>query len=117
VVIGATMVGYISIPSGEVIQATTPHLVFMIVFPGVIALLGWNIGVSILSPINALLFINFVPVTTLLVSVFQGYDVTVFDLVGTVLIILSLLSNNLFVRLQKKESKRSVQTKLRQQVS
>lgn len=117
VVIGATMVGYISIPSGEVIRATTPHLVFMIVFPGLVALLGWNIGVSILSPINALLFINFVPVTTLLVSVFQGYDVAVFDTVGTVLIILSLLSNNLFVRLQKKESKQSVQTKLRQQVS
>jgi drug/metabolite transporter (DMT)-like permease len=117
VVIGATMVGYISIPSGEVIQATTPHLLFMIVFPGLIALLGWNIGVSILSPINALLFINFVPVTTLLVSVFQGYDVTAFDLVGTVLIILSLLSNNVFVRLQKRGSKQSVQTKLRQQVS
>ena len=117
VVIGATLFGYISIPTGEVIMATSPHLVFMIIFPGLIALLGWNIGVSILSPINGLLFINFVPVTTLLVSVFQGYQITFFDHVGTVLIILSLVSNNLFVRLQKKNSKQPVQTKLRQQVS
>ncbi|MCM3670541.1 DMT family transporter [Mesobacillus maritimus] len=117
VVIGATMVGYISIPTSEVILATSPHLLFMIIFPGLIALLGWNIGVSILSPINALLFINFVPVTTLLVSVFQGYQITVFDLVGTVLIILSLVSNNLFVRLQKKASKQPVQTKLHQRIS
>ena len=68
----------------------------MIIFPGLIALLGWNIGVSILSPLNALLFINFVPVTTLSVSIFQGNHVTMFDLLGTVFIIVSLLSNNIF---------------------
>ena len=82
----------------------------MIVFPGLIALLGWNIGVSILSPINALLFINFVPVTTLLISIYQGNDVTMFDILGTVLIVLSLLANNIFVRLQKKGYKQLVQT-------
>ncbi|WP_053362523.1 DMT family transporter [Bacillus sp. FJAT-27251] len=117
VVIGATLVGYISIPTGEVIKATSPHLVFMIIFPGLIALLGWNTGVSILSPINSLLFINFVPVTTLLISVFQGYQITLFDLAGTVLIIFSLLANNLFVRLQKRESKQPGQTKWKQRLS
>ncbi len=117
VVIGATLVGYISIPTGEVIKATSPHLVFMIIFPGLIALLGWNTGVSILSPINSLLFINFVPVTTLLISVFQGYQITLFDLAGTVLIILSLLANNLLVRLQKRESKQPGQKELRQGLS
>ncbi|WP_102344931.1 DMT family transporter [Bacillus sp. Marseille-P3661] len=108
IVIGATLFGYISIPSSEDLIATSPHLLFMIVFPGVIALLGWNIGVSILSPLNGLLFINFVPVTTLLVSIFQGYHVTIFDLLGTVLIIFSLLSNNIFVRVQKQQSKQYV---------
>ncbi|MCC3359383.1 DMT family transporter [Bacillus sp. REN16] len=117
VVAGATLVGYVSFPSAEVIVATWPHLLFMIIFPGLIALLGWNVGVSILSPINALLFINFVPVTTLLASIYQGYDVTMFDILGTVFIILSLLANNLFVRLQKKEYKRPVQTKLRERAS
>lgn len=118
ITVGASLFGLIPIPSEETIKAVSPHLLFMIIFPGVIALLGWNIGVSILSPLNALLFINFVPVTTLIVSMFQGNDITVFDLIGTVFIIVSLLSNNVFVRmLQKKESKQPVQTQLRERVS
>lgn len=117
VVAGATLVGYVSIPTKEIIIATAPHSLFMIIFPGLIALLGWNVGVSILKPINALLFINFTPVTTLVVSISQGYNVTKFDLLGTVFIIISLLANNIFVRLQKREDKQSVRTNLSEQVS
>ena len=118
ITVGATLFGYISAPSEDDIKAVSPHLLFMIIFPGVIALLGWNIGVSILAPLNGLLFINFVPVTTLLISVFQGSHVTLFDFLGTAFIIISLLSNNIFVRmLQKKESKQHVQTNLRERIS
>lgn len=117
IVVGATVFGYISIPTKEVIFVTSPHLIFMIIFPGLIALLGWNVGVSILSPINALLFINFVPVTTLLISVYQGNDVTIYDILGTVFIMISLVANNIFVRMQMKGYKQLVQTNLREQVS
>lgn len=118
ITIGTTLFGYISIPSVEGIKAVSPHLLFMIIFPGVIALLGWNIGVGLLSPLNALLFINFVPVTTLLISIFQGNHVTMFDLLGTVFIIVSLVSNNVFIRmLQKKESNQHVQTNLSESIS
>lgn len=114
----ATGIGYVSFPTVEVVTATAPHLLFMIIFPGLIALLGWNEGVSILSPLNALLFINFVPVTTLVVSIYQGYAVTSFDILGTVFIIISLLANNIFVRLQKKTiEKKPVQTTLRERAS
>ncbi|MBP1934444.1 DMT family transporter [Ammoniphilus resinae] len=114
----ATLAGSITAPSGEDLKAASPHLLFMILFPGVIALLGWNIGVSLLSPLNALLFINFVPVTTLFISVIQGNPVTIFDLLGTAFIIISLLSNNLFVRmLQKQKSTQPVRTGLRERVS
>lgn len=115
ITLGATLLGYLSVPTVESMMAVRPHLLFMIIFPGVIALLGWNIGVSILSPLNGLLFINFVPVTTLLISIFQGNKVTMFDLLGTILIIVSLLSNNIFVRMsQKKKSVQQVRTKLRE---
>ncbi|MEI4768053.1 DMT family transporter [Psychrobacillus sp. FJAT-51614] len=118
ITVGATLFGYISIPSVDGIKSIIPHLLFMIIFPGVIALLGWNIGVSLLSPLNALLFINFVPVTTLLISIFQGNHVTTFDLLGTVLIIVSLLSNNIFVRMsQKKELIQHVQTNFSESIS
>ncbi|RLL48298.1 DMT family transporter [Oceanobacillus piezotolerans] len=118
IVIGLTMTGYISVPTLEVVQTVSPQLLFMIIFPGVIALVGWNVGVSILSPLNALLFINFVPVTTLVISTVQGNHITVFDLVGTFFIIVSLLSNNIFVRMiQKKEARKRAGAKLRHRVS
>ncbi len=98
VTVGSSLFGAIPVPTGEDIRAVSPHLLFMIIFPGVIALLGWNIGVSILSPLNGLLFINFVPVTTLAISIFQGNAVTTFDLIGTTFIIVALVSNNLYVR-------------------
>jgi len=99
ITIGTTLAGYTAAPTFDALMDASPHLIFMIVFPGLIALLGWNAGVAILSPLNGLLFINIVPVTTLAVSVLQGYHVTAFDLIGTALIIASLLSNNLFVRM------------------
>ena len=70
------MIGYVSVPTLDTIQTVSPHLLFMIIFPGVIALVGWNVGVSILSPLNGLLFINFVPVTTLVISSVQGTHIT-----------------------------------------
>jgi drug/metabolite transporter (DMT)-like permease len=105
ITIGTTLFGYTPAPSVNDVIAVSPHLLFMIIFPGVIALLGWNIGVSILSPLNGLLFINFVPVTTLIISTFQGNPITMFDLIGTVFIIVSLLSNNIFVRILQKKNK------------
>ncbi|WP_077620449.1 DMT family transporter [Bacillus sinesaloumensis] len=118
ITVGATLFGYLSVPSVNSIIEVSPHLVFMIIFPGVIALLGWNIGVSILSPLNGLLFINFVPVTTLLISIAQGNHVTLFDILGTVFIIVSLLANNIFVRIaQKKKSFEYVKTNLRESIS
>lgn len=113
ITIGITLLGYISVPSVDAIVTVSPHLLFMIIFPGVIALLGWNIGVSILSPLNGLLFINFVPVTTLSISIIQGNAVTMFDILGTTFIIIALLSNNVYVRmLQKKKATQSIRTYL-----
>ena len=96
-----TFSGYVTVPTMATIQTVSPHLAFMIIFPGLIALLGWNIGVGILSPLNALLFINFVPVTTLVISFAQGNQLTSYDYIGTVFIIVSLISNNIFVRMRQ----------------
>ncbi|MBP1934313.1 hypothetical protein J2Z37_004333 [Ammoniphilus resinae] len=53
-----------------------------------------------------------------LVSVFQGNPVTRFDLLGIVLIVVALLSNNLFARtLHKKKSIQHVQTNLRERTA
>ncbi len=111
VVFFVTLTGYISVPTVETLQVVTPHMLFMIAFPGIIALVGWNVGVRILSPLNGLLFINFVPVTTLVISYIQGYQLTIFDILGTVFIIAALLGNNIFLRLQQKRKDEAHQYK------
>lgn len=101
VVFCVTLSGYVSFPTVETMIITSPHIAFMVIFPGVIALVGWNYGVSVITPLNGLLFLNFVPVTTLVIQIIQGSGITVYDYIGTIFIIISLLSNNIFHRLQK----------------
>ena len=60
-------------------QSSKPAFIVYDYFPWRYCVVGWNIGVSILSPLNALLFINFVPVTTLVISLFQGNHVTMLE--------------------------------------
>ncbi|MDN4606300.1 DMT family transporter [Sporosarcina highlanderae] len=102
VVFVATLTGYVSVPTVETMIITSPHIAFMVIFPGVIALVGWNYGVSVITPLNGLLFLNFVPVTTLVIQIFQGASITAYDYIGTIFIIVSLLLNNVYLRLQQK---------------
>ena len=114
-----TLTGYVSVPTVETLVVTSPHLAFMTIFPGVIALVGWNVGVTILSPINALLFINFVPITTLVISFIQGTSLTAYDYIGTLFIIISLLGNNIYLRMteRKKQMKESTDSRLAKHLS
>lgn len=74
------------------------NLVFLVVFGGVAALLAWFKGISILTPTNGILFINFVPITALVISIFQGYQVSGPEIVGITLTVIALITNNLFER-------------------
>ncbi|ASB70691.1 putative transporter YrdR [Bacillus subtilis subsp. subtilis] len=100
-----TAQGYVSVPSIKVIAAIKYDFLFMITLPGIIALLGWNYGIKILSSINGILFINFVPITTLLIMVIKGYNITAFDIVGTLFVIIVLILNNIY---QRKEDYKQV---------
>lgn len=116
VVFGVTLTGYVTVPTVETIIVTSPHIAFMVIFPGVIALVGWNYGVSVITPLNGLLFLNFVPVTTLVIQVFQGASITAYDYIGTIFIIVSLLLNNIYIRWQQRrmEPKEKIKGRLRE---
>lgn len=94
-----TLFGLVEAPKIDAIYAVRYDMIFMVIFPGVIALLGWNEGVRILEPINSLLFLSFVPVTTLVIGYVQGYNLTLYDVVGTAFIVLALLLNNIYQRI------------------
>ena len=53
---------------------------------------------KILSSINGILFINFVPITTLVIMMIQGYKITTFDVLGTLFVIAALIRNNVCQR-------------------
>ncbi|KKX53534.1 MULTISPECIES: DMT family transporter [Brevibacillus] len=98
IVLLLTALDVLHAPSLQSVFSVGYELGFMIGVAGILALLSWNAGVKLLTPINGILFINFVPVTTFLISVWQGYQITMYDAGGTLLIILALISNNLFQR-------------------
>lgn len=100
-----TMLGYVPVPSVETISIVKYDLLFMMTLPGIVALLAWNYGVKILSSINGILFINFVPITTLVIMMMQGYKITTFDIAGTLLVITALLRNNVCQRKEETKNK------------
>ena len=103
VVVGSIM-GLIPVPSFEEVYTVRYNMIFMITLPGIFALLGWNKAVEILTPINAILFINFAPVTTMIIRVFQGHKITGFELSGVAIVCLMIVANNLYQRfISKKE--------------
>jgi len=82
------------VPSWETILSIKYEMSFMILLPGLAALLCWNQGIKLLSPLNGILFINFVPITTFVIMAFQGYTVSPYEFFGTLLIIFALVQNN-----------------------
>lgn len=98
VVAVATLLGFVELPSLTGVYTVRYHMLFMITLPGIFALLGWNKAVQILKPINAILFINFAPVTTIIIRVIQGHEIQFFEVLGVAIVSLMIIANNLYQR-------------------
>jgi hypothetical protein len=70
----------------------------MIVISGVLAIFSWNAGNRALMPINGILFINLVPLTTFVIALASGYAMTKPELIGGAITTAALISNNLYQR-------------------
>lgn len=86
------------VPTWDTILSIKYEMSFMILLPGLAALLCWNQGIKLLSPLNGILFINFVPITTFVIMAFQGYQISSYEFFGTMLIIFALVQNNAYQR-------------------
>ncbi|MBH5319646.1 DMT family transporter [Paenibacillus sp. GSMTC-2017] len=93
-----SITGLVPVPSLETVFSIKYEMSFMVLLPGLAALLCWNAGIKMLTPLNGILFINFVPITTFIVMAFQGYQISVYELAGTLLVIFALLRNNAYQR-------------------
>lgn len=99
VVIIVSLFGFIEVPTLHEVYMIRYNMLFMILLPGLFALLFWNKGVSMLKPINAILFINFAPVTTIIIRFIQGYNISFFELTGVFIVCAMIILNNLYQRM------------------
>ena len=94
----ATLMGWLSVPSFGQISGVSGALIYMISFAGVIAVFAWTLGNRIVGPINGILFMNLVPITSFVISIVNGYKISAFELAGVSITILALVGNNIYNR-------------------
>jgi len=98
IVVLATIAGYLKVPAVGTLSTIRWGMCYMIVISGVLAVFSWNAGNHALTPLNGILFINLVPVTTFVISILFGYHMSTLEVVGAGATIAALVSNNLYQR-------------------
>lgn len=99
--------GIITLPDAAAVTAVIPHLLYMALIAGLMAVLCWNIGNRIVTPTNGVLFMDVVPVTAFIVSALNGVVPTHVQIAGATLTATALLFNNLS---QRKMAQQAVQS-------
>lgn len=94
----ATIIGFLNIPTINTIVIIYKPLLYMSLIAGVLAVLCWNGGNKKLGNINAIIFMNVVPMTSFVISVINGYKITGIELLGAGITISCLILNNLNIR-------------------
>jgi drug/metabolite transporter (DMT)-like permease len=89
--IGAAVLGWSAVPSLEGLRLSWQALFFVGVVPSAISVLAFNYGVRTLGAVTGTAFINFVPVSALLMSAALGRLPTVNEAVGMAMVVGALL--------------------------
>ncbi|MHB1331694.1 MAG: DMT family transporter [Sulfuriferula sp.] len=90
----ATLAGLAHAPSLPMLAGLTGELIYLIMFAGVVAVLAWNMGIKRVGA-SGVLFINFVPVTALIIGWFQGHRLSMAELTGALIVMAALVLGNL----------------------
>jgi drug/metabolite transporter (DMT)-like permease len=90
--------GSVTLPSGGAVVAVIPELAYMAFVAGVIGVLCWNVGNKILTPLNGVLFMDVVPITSFSISAAEGVIPANWQIVGACITALALILNNLYLR-------------------
>ncbi|SDR39283.1 EamA-like transporter family protein [Paraburkholderia fungorum] len=88
----------ISAPKLAVLWTIAPHLIYMGPVAGFAAILCWIFGNKTLGPMNGVLFMDVVPVTTFAVSALTGVVPGGAQIFGAVMTASALVLNNLYLR-------------------
>jgi drug/metabolite transporter (DMT)-like permease len=88
----------VPVPTASALRAIAPHLLYMGPVAGFVAILFWNMGNRILTPLNGVLFMDVLPVTTFIVSSLTGVIPGKVQIVGACMTGAALIFNNLYLR-------------------
>lgn len=88
----------VEVPSIDGVGQILPHLAYMSVLAGFVAVLAWNYGNRILTPLNGTLFMDVVPITTFVIVTIAGKTPAWIQIVGACLTAGSLIANNVGLR-------------------
>ena len=91
-------IGAVPVPTMGELEAIVPDLLYMGPVAGFVAVLLWNTGNKILTPLNGVLFVDIVPITTFTVSALTGVVPVPAQLIGAGLSGAALILNNLYLR-------------------
>ncbi|WLE60922.1 DMT family transporter [Burkholderia plantarii] len=88
----------IAVPQLSELGAIGPHLLYMGLVAGFGGILCWNLGNKILTPLNGVLFMDVVPITTFIVSSIEGVIPTHVQIAGACMTGTALILNNAYLR-------------------
>jgi len=94
----ATVAGIAEPPALDVVRDVPLEIAYLSVVGGVMAVLAWNAGISVLGPANGVLFINLVPITAFAIGVAQGHKFGASEIAGVLMVIGALVVNNVATR-------------------
>lgn len=90
--------GSIQMPTGAAVAGVTPELAYMAFVAGVVGVLCWNVGNKILTPLNGVLFMDIVPITSFSISAAEGVIPAHMQIVGACITAVALILNNVYLR-------------------
>jgi len=96
-------IGLYSHPSLDEWYQVRWEMLFLALIGVLGAMYGWNAGARRVGPLNAMLFINLIPVVTFIVRYWQGYRFENIELIGAGMVIVALLVQNVHLRLRARE--------------
>ena len=98
--VGAIALSAVALISGQKFVIPSAHasaaLLIMAVCGGVLAYLFWNAGVTKLGATQAAIFLNLVPITSMVIATFQDKLPNLAQLIGGILVISAVISSAIF---------------------
>lgn len=103
--------GTIAVPDSASVTFVIPHLLYMALVAGLLAVLCWNIGNRIVTPTNGVLFMDVVPVTAFIVSALNGMVPSHMQITGAAITASALVLNNLNQRKMARGAQQNTELK------